>query len=324
MNNTKNIFYTIFQVIGCLALFGFTFMGGVYTFTDYIMPLIIAFLSLVILLVLSYYLETWKGKKVRANDEYNSKTPEFIIGGIYFLIATNLFLFCSHYFNLEFYQKDKVKEEVNNRIYLISDMNDKYEIKVDQLVSEIRRCASSKFEDLKIKSIRDRPDLLKTTKRELDNCLEIETDGNSDTSFYRNAINKKISYIQNTKYGIDSVVAVGDYYIKEWKGDVTEWDPTKIKFTCDGIDSKVNLHFELLRKKMPEFNYQLSQEKINFPTIFSSFSSTPLMNIFLGFFIYVCIHVCILAKYFFFINRHKGLLRTTDTNIIEGDIANKI
>jgi hypothetical protein len=244
-----------------------------------------------LLAILSYYLFAWKTKKKRGNDELTNKLPEILLGSSYFVIAIFLYIFSNHYFNIEFNKKNILKTEANKEVDEFSKLLIEYKKKVNDKLSKLETDVNLNTTYL----FSGNPTFNSIGKNGLNLLIEYSE---KDLPTIKQRLETKKTILRDKIYGTDSISTAMSKYTNDLKSTFINWQITQVKYKYENMDEEFSKYYQILHRKMPEFNIANSSTEFNFPTLTTSFTDGSILIIILGFSIYIILHICILGKYF--------------------------
>ena len=289
----------LFHYLGLAACGYMTFMGLIYISNGSVFSsAILALLVLVVFAVLVHYLCVWKAKKQRSNTDLQSKTPEVVLGGIYFVMFLLATVACLEYLVIEMSQKDQIKRAGYDKIADLENLQKEYQAKIQVQKNEVRTKATasaSYFQNTKGSA-------RLTHQNDLDNLLGANTVATAlrSGSFQQSieqAAEAKADAIQR-QYALDSFDKASEPLVRQSRQAFEGWNQLQVGFRYKDLDHFfVNYLARAKEKGLPDFSYEAKTPHESLFNLSSNINSGgAMLALFIG--LLLIIHLCILAPYF--------------------------
>jgi len=307
----------ILQAIGLAACGYSTFVGLAYWTNGSLgLSVIGAIFALIILLLLVYFMEQWKQKKLQSNTDLPNKVPEIVLGSVYAVVFICLFIVDYHYANIEFVRKNDIKSLAVNKLDDISNLKAQYATAITDKVN--RKNTTIETAKSNYWTVFNEYDRI-TYRSQLDSLL-----GNRSVSYdsrdrfdetYRPAL-KSVLRNERKKYTIDSFDTKTDDYLLLVRPVFTEWRFLSVGYYYNDIDRFRAEYYQAAQGKMSDFKFDApGWETIPLNDPIASIKGAGIVWLIVFLIVMVLVHLCILAPYIAAKRQHVPLkANATDYN----------
>jgi hypothetical protein len=230
-------------------------------------------------------------KDIEKSNKNKNKSNEIFLIVFYVICAVVLFFPVNHFANVEFDQKESIKNKLKLKIELYTGMQKAFNDSVSDRIITFEtsvKDALDQYTDIDVqKKNKGRIELEKLLNREF-----------SDTKSVKESM-QLMSKDITSRYTPSELLSKSNKYVKEANDVIKNGGFNRIISFTVNIDSEIDSLKQGLQKKLPYFKYRQNTNKIVLPRLFESITTVP-FNIM----VYVIItnallHFLILVPYFF-------------------------
>lgn len=292
----------LLSTVGTLVVVLLAPVGILYTFGNIIVTIIVTLVLLLAIIFIAKYLKDNKEKQRR----YKNLKPEYILLGVYGVIAIALIPFMFHFFYIDFLQKDAFRKSGIDKLNTIKDLKTEYNKtlhnKKDMLETQTKtyltnylaskgsdKAWADSLESILGKGTLSFQDYEQNRSQESENELKAQVQKNLPNALSR----------FESKYSLSSKIdKESAQYYKENKQVFLDWDYLQVSYIYGDIDNMYNKVKKEMQQKMPAFKHNKTKiNTLNFNNPFSSLANATFGAIILFILGALLCHYLILSEY---------------------------